>query len=48
MEQRVKQRFASGSQSGHTYPPGAALDLGHSTRKSRYFFHVREEFANER
>ncbi len=45
---RVEESFAGGSESGDTYPPRAALDLGYSTRKCGRLFHVREEFANER
>ena len=29
MKQRVEERFACRSESGHTYPPRAALHLGY-------------------
>jgi hypothetical protein len=48
MKQVIEEGFAGGSESGHTYPPRAALDLGYCTCKSRYIVYVREEFANER
>ena len=48
MQQGIEKSFAGGSESGHTNPPRAALDLGNSTRKGGRLFHVRKEFADER
>ena len=48
MKQRIEESFAGWSESRYTYSPRAALELGLLHAKSRYIFHVREEFANER
>jgi hypothetical protein len=48
LQQRIKESFARGSESGDTRPPRASLDPGYGTQKCRGFFHVRKNFTDER